>query len=305
EPTDEESIRYQTNKPTSQDFYRWAQQVIPLGVEQKRFEDAHIPLAKIKEMQQNVPLKMKGLSKRDPVTSKIEDASDASQIANFIVPAALIGLMFTLIMIGATPAMQGVVEEKMQRISEVLLGSVSPFQLMIGKLGGMIGVSLTVAFFYLMGALFVAYYNNVTEYLSLPVIAWFLVFQVLAILMFGSLFIAIGAAATDMKETQSLMMPVMIIAVLPMLLLGVIIQEPNSTFATLCSFFPPSTPMLMTARIAVPPGIPWWQPLVGVVGVLATTLACVYAAGRIFRVGILLQGKGARYSDLVKWVVRG
>src|SRR5437660_476441 len=101
------------------------------------------------------------------------------------------------------------------------------------------------------------------------------------------------------------MMPVMIMAVVPMLLLGAIIQDPNSILATLCSFFPPSTPMLMTARLSVPPGIPWWQPLLGIVGVLATTTACVYAAGRIFRVGILMQGKGAKYSDLVKWVVRG
>jgi len=300
-----ESIRYQSNKPTNQDFYRWAEKTVNLGVQQKRFQDAQVPLPKVTAIQQAVPLSVKGLSKRDPETGKIKDASDNSQVASLLLPAALIGLMFTLIMIGATPAMQGVVEEKMQRIAEVLLGSVSPFQLMMGKLAGMIGVSLTVAAFYLLGAYTVARYNEVTEFLSLNVVAWFLVFQVLAILMFGSLFIAIGAAATDMKETQSLVMPVMIIAVLPMLLLGAIIQDPNSTFATLCSFFPPSTPMLMTARISVPPGIPWWQPVVGVIGVLATTLACVYAAGRIFRVGILMQGKGAKYSDLVKWVVRG
>ena len=63
--------------------------------------------------------------------------------------------------------------------------------------------------------------------------------------------------------------------------------------------------MLMVARLAVPPGIPLWQPVLGVVLVLAMALVCVYAAGRVFRVGILLQGKGPRLGDLLRWVIRG
>ena len=63
--------------------------------------------------------------------------------------------------------------------------------------------------------------------------------------------------------------------------------------------------MLMLARQAVPPGVPVWQPVVGVVIVLLTTVVCVWAAGRIFRVGILMQGKGARVGELARWVFRG
>jgi ABC-2 type transport system permease protein len=63
--------------------------------------------------------------------------------------------------------------------------------------------------------------------------------------------------------------------------------------------------MMMVARMGIPPGIPWWQPVLGVVVVLATTVLCVWAAGRIFRVGILMQGKGARLGEMVKWVFRG
>jgi hypothetical protein len=63
--------------------------------------------------------------------------------------------------------------------------------------------------------------------------------------------------------------------------------------------------MLMIARQAVPPGIGWRQPALGAVGVLATTLLCVYAAGRIFRVGLLMQGTGARLGEMVRWVFRG
>jgi ABC-type Na+ efflux pump permease subunit len=131
------------------------------------------------------------------------------------------------------------------------------------------------------------------------------VFQFLAALMFGSLFIAIGAACTDMKETQNLLWPVMLLASLPLFLMGTVLREPNAPVARGLSFFPFATPTLMIARQAVPPGIPWWEPVLGVVLVLATTVFCVYAAGRIFRVGILMQGKGARVGELLRWVFRG
>jgi ABC-type Na+ efflux pump permease subunit len=127
----------------------------------------------------------------------------------------------------------------------------------------------------------------------------------LAALMYGSLFIAIGAACTDMKETQNLLWPVMLLACLPMFVLGNVLQEPNSAVATSLSFFPFATPMLMILRLSIPPGVAVWQPLLGVVLVLATTLLCVWAAGRIFRVGILMQGKGAKLGEMLHWVFRG
>jgi ABC-2 type transport system permease protein len=301
---DRVSIRYQSNNPTSMEFSFWAERVLNAAIEQQRFAAANVPIDKIRSMQQPAPLKVMALTRRAKDGS-IVDAPEESQIANILVPGILIAMMFLMIMIGATPAMQSVLEEKMQRIAEVLLGSVTPFQLMLGKLAGMVGVSLTVAAVYLIGACVVTAYYGYTEYLAPKVLAWFLVYLVLSVLMFGSLFLAVGAAATDMKESQSLLLPIMLVACLPLILLGAIIMEPNGTLAVTMSFIPTATPMLMTARIAVPPGVPWWQPVVGMVGVLAATLACVCAAGRIFRVGILMSGKGTRFADMFKWVVRG
>ena len=108
-----------------------------------------------------------------------------------------------------------------------------------------------------------------------------------------------------MKEAQNLLLPVMLLVCLPLFVLGSLIREPNSAVVTGLSFFPFVTPMLMTARLAIPPGPDPWQPTVAVVVVLAVTVACVYAAGRIFRVGILMQGKGARFGQLLQWVFRG
>src|SRR5437763_9772743 len=120
---------------------------------------------------------------------------------------ALMLLLFMVVMMGSTPLMQGVVEEKMQRIAEVLLGSLTPFQLMLGKLIGMTGVSLTIATAYLGGMYWAAVHFQFAAYISPGLLAWFLLFQALAGLMYGSLFAAIGAACTDMKETQNLLWP--------------------------------------------------------------------------------------------------
>lgn len=297
-------VRYQSNNPTYANFYRWADKVLNEEIQRQRCIHFGVAPERINAILQPVPMLPKGLSRRS-AQGKIEDPPTESQVAHFLMPAGFIILMFLLIMVGATPLMQGVVEEKMQRIAEVLLGSVRPFELMLGKLVGMVGVSLTIAALYLAGAYWGAYHYGLAEDLPVSLLIWFLLYQVLAVLMYGSLFIAIGAACTDVKETQTLVLPVMMIACLPLFVLKPVIENPNGAFATAISFFPPSTPMLMITRQAVPPGVAWWQPPAGIVLVLLATGLCVYAAGRIFRVGILLHGKGAQLSQLVKWVFRG
>src|SRR5262249_3288115 len=186
-----------------------------------------------------------------------------------------------------------------------LLGSVRPFELMFGKLVGMVGVSLTLAAIYLGAVFAAAYYVGYTDFLSGTLLSWFVVYQALAVLMYGSLFIAIGAACTDMKETQNLLWPVMLLASMPLWVWLTVVREPDSTFSQGMSLLPLARRMLMTARLAVSPPPPLWQPLLGAVLVLATTLLCVWAAGRIFRIGILMQGKGAKVGEILKWVFRG
>src|SRR5205085_7000706 len=131
-----------------------------------------------------VSLKSKGLTTRDPETGKPREPSDQSQIASLLVPAGLMMLMFMVVLMGATPLMQGVVEEKMQRIAEVLLGSVRPFPLMMGKLVGMAGVSLTIAAVYLSGAYWAAHHYGFAEYVGVELLLWFVLYQTLAALMF-------------------------------------------------------------------------------------------------------------------------
>ncbi len=299
------AVRFQSNSPTQDAFGRWAERVVNAGVAAERCRQAGLSRAKVEALVQPVPLRVKGLVRRNAATGAIEETTDEGRLALFLVPTALTVLMFMVVMVGATPLMHGVIEEKMQRIAEVLLGSVRPFELMMGKLLGMMGVSLTLAAVYLGGAYWALDRYGFTEFLPLEVLVWFVVYQVLAVLMYGALFIAVGAACTNAKESQSLMIPVVMLITFPLFTLRPIIQEPNSSIAFWASLFPFATPMLMVTRLALPPGIPWWQPVLGAAGVLATTVLCVYAAGRIFRVGILMQGKGAKMSELARWVFRG
>jgi ABC-2 type transport system permease protein len=298
------ALRYQSNRVMDVQFPQLAETAVAEKVRADVSAATKLTKQDRAVLIKPVELQSKGLSEKGP-EGQVREASEQSRVASVAAPMGLMMLMFMVILMSATPLMQGVVEEKMQRIAEVLLGSVPPFELMLGKLIGMAGVSLTMSAVYLSGAFWAANYYGFGEALGPGLLAWFVVYQALAALMFGSLFIAIGAACTDMKETQNLLWPVMLLACLPLFILGNILREPNSPVAVGLSYFPFSTPMLMVTRMAVPPGISWWEPLVGIALVLATTVLCVWAAGRIFRVGILMQGKGARLGEMFRWVFRG
>ncbi|HEV3006064.1 MAG TPA: ABC transporter permease [Pirellulales bacterium] len=298
-------MRYQSNSPTYDAFQHWAEPIVNDAVKSSRFATAGLSADLVTAAARPVPMVAKGLTKRNAQTGEFEEGRDENPIVSVLVPGGLLMLMFMLILIGSTPLMQGVVEEKMQRIAEVLLGSIRPFDLMLGKLLGLVGVSVTLAAVYLSGAYWAARHHGYAEFVSVEVLAWFLVYLVLGVLMYGSLFVAVGAACTDLRETQAMLWPVMLLAMVPMFVWLNVVREPNSAFSVVASFVPTATPMLMLVRVAVPPGIAWWQPALGMAGVLAATLACVYAAGRIFRVGLLMQGKAATPRDLVRWVFQG
>jgi ABC-2 type transport system permease protein len=297
-------LRYQSNSATHDAFPTWVQGILKeLQVQDYTAAHKNVTPGDLQTLIAPVQLNALGLTKRMPDGTLETDSQN--RIASILMPLGLLMLMFMMVLLGSTPLIQGVVEEKMLRIAEVLLGSVRPFQLMMGKLLGMVAVSLTLSVIYLGGAYWAAYRYGLTGFLPGHILVWFVVYQALAVLMYGSVFIAIGAACTDMRETQSMLWPVMLLIASPLFIWTIVLEEPNSTFATVASLLPFATPMLMIIRQAVPPGIPWWQPFLGVTLVLAMTTVCVYAAGRIFRVGILMQGKGAQVGEMLKWVVKG
>ena len=298
------TLNYYSNTPTYNDVLGWISGVLNEQIQQLRLEGAAFDPKVVRRLTQRVPVGNLGLVKLDEA-GNISSAVETNQLANFLVPFAMMFLMFMIIMATTTPLLNSTLEEKTQRIAEVLLASIPPFELMAGKLLGIMGVSLTMTTVYLGGAYLALNRAGYAQFFPWQSIWWFVGFLCLAVLMYGSIFIAIGAAVSDMKEAQSMMTPVMLLVVSPMFVLQYVIREPASTLALAMSLFPPATPMLMIIRQTVPPGIPVWQPLLGAALVLLTSLGCVFAAGRIFRVGILMQGKGAKISEMFRWALRG
>ncbi len=301
---DRDKIEYYSNSPAYFGLSSWLREVVNDEIQRLRFVTAGLDPMVVDKATQPVPIEDLGLVSMDE-SGRITKAEKTNKAVTFGVPIGLMMLMLMVVMIGASPLVQSVIEEKMQRIAEVLLGSIPPFQLMMGKLLGTVGVSLTISAVYLIGAYGVLAYLGYADMFPTHLLWWFVLYQALAVLMFGSLFIAVGAAVSDLKESQSMLMPVMILIMLPMFFWTIVLESPTSTFSVAISLFPPATPMIMLLRQAIPPGVPFWQPLVGIIGVALTTVLFVFAAGRIFRMGILMQGKGAKFSEMLHWALRG
>ena len=298
------AVQYYSNQPTYDSVRRWLSRNINDQVVSVRLAKAGIDRGVVEQALAPVSVDNLGLVNRDE-SGGIKQAEKVNEAIAFGVPIGMIMLMFMSITITAGPLLNSVLEEKMQRIAEVLLGSVAPFELMFGKLIGYAGVSVTLVAVYFSGAYAVLIYYGLASAIPLPLLGWFVVYQIMSVLMFGSIFLALGACCNDVKEAQNLMMPVWLVMCIPMFTLGVVMEHPNSLFSVLLSLFPPCTPMLMILRMAIPPGIAVWEPIVGVLIVLLTTVVSVWAAGRVFRVGFLMQGKPPKLREIARWVVRG
>jgi len=242
------------------------------------------------------------LFERD-ASGRVKPAEKVDDARAFLVPAAVLFLMFITIMTSGPALLNSVIEEKMSRISEVLMGSVTPFQLMFGKLLGSVSVSLLLSAIYVAGGLAAAYFwGGFATAVTPSLLAWFVLFLVMSILMFGSVFIAVGAACSDLKDSQGMMTPVMMLLMVPIFMWMPVLKAPDGTMATVMSLVPTAAPFLMMLRISLAPGPPGWQIALSAVLMAVTTVAAVWAAARIFRVGILMQGKTASLGEMMRWV---
>ena len=149
-----------------------------------------------------------------------------------------------------------------------------------------------------------ANWKGYSDNIPFHILPWFLVYQTLAVLMFSSLFMAIGASVSQLREAQSLLLPVWMVMLLPMMIWFNVVREPNSTLATVLSFFPPSTPLMMTLRLATGAIIPLWQVVLSLIILIGGTCCGVIAASRIYRIGILWQGKTPKLSEMLSWLIR-
>jgi ABC-2 type transport system permease protein len=234
-------------------------------------------------------------------------------------------LMYFILLLYGSQVMMGVTEEKTSRIAEVVVSSVKPFQLMIGKIIGIGMVALT-QFMIWIACIFVIY--NVTKTgadtgaasqmvgkiqevftsVNIPLVIGCFVFYLLAgFFFYSSLYAAIGSAINeDMREAQSLSFPITMLIIFSIALMTPAISNPGSPVAVWASIIPFSSPIVMMARIpfGVPNTVPWWQLGLSMVLLIAGFMFTTWFAARIYRTGILMYGKKPSWKEMIKWAFR-
>ncbi|HIG30725.1 MAG TPA: ABC transporter permease [Verrucomicrobiales bacterium] len=300
--TSDNRIAYHTQTPTFQELPRWLERTINHEIRRVRFTHENLDQELVSKLIQSSRVEKLGLLEAGE-DGKIEKAEKENPIQTFGIPAGSMLLLFMMVMSSAPALLNGVLEEKMQKIAEFLISSVTPFQLMMGKLMGALMVSLTLSMLYLAAMGYTAARFEVLDLIPISLFFWFLFFLVMAMMIFGSIFLAIGSACSEIKDAQSLMFPAMLLVMIPVFTWAPILESPSSSFARAVSLFPPATPMLLLLRMAIPPGLPWWEIALGIFLSFSFMLVSVWAGAKIFRIGILSQGQAPTFGKMIKWII--
>jgi ABC-2 type transport system permease protein len=252
--------------------------------------------------------------------------------------------IYIILFIYGTMVMRGVMEEKMNRIAEVIVSSVKPFQLMMGKITGIGAVGLIqfiiwiVLVFGLQLLLPLIFPGLLHQMQGQPIqpggmqaaqaikdsdlnelmrglrqvnfsliIGCFIFYFLGGYLLYSSLFAAVGSAVNeDPQDAQSLSLPVTMPIIFSMVIMFKAVNEPNSGLAVFGSLFPLTSPVVMMARVAhgIPEGVTLWELLLSMALLIAGFMGTTWLAAKIYRTGILLYGKKVTWKEMWKWAVR-
>ena len=258
-------------------------------------------------------------------SKNMDDASSNANIAELIGYIAGL-LIYMILLIYGSQVMMGVMEEKTNRIAEVLVSSVRPFQMMMGKI---LGIGLVALTQFLLWVGFVIVIYNVTKAsgesmggasvmvgkmqevftgINMPLILFCFAFYFLGgFFFYASLYAAIGSAVNeDLREAQSLSFPITMLVIISIALMTTATANPTGPIAVWGSLIPFSSPIVMMARIpyGVPGTVPWWQLGLSMILLVLGFIGTVWFAGKIYRTGILMYGKKPTWGEMLKWVFR-
>jgi ABC-2 type transport system permease protein len=307
DPADDPTARvsYYTNAGGIDEMRNWLNGPINDGVRLARLAQLGIDIDRNKGLTASVPIEGLSLVERDEKTGEVHQARKRSELEGFFVPFAVAMILAMIVMVGSAPILQNVTQDKSQRIVETLLGAATPFELMTGKVLGSVGVSVTSSVLYVLAGTVAVNALGVAGLLPLTIIPWFYVYLLADVVMLCAFAAALGACCSTPQDAQNLAIVLLMPCLIPMFMLVTVLRQPNGMLATVMSLVPPFTPILMLLRQTMPNGVLAWQPWVGLLGVLVFAAATVWAASRIFRVAILMQGKPPRLAEMVRWAIKG
>lgn len=273
---------------------------VSVAVTQRRLVRAGFDASKIEQYMK--PVEMKTLK---VTASGVTEEGGQTAIVAFV----MLFFIYMTVLIYGISVMRGVIEEKQSRIVEVVVSSVKPFPMMMGKLIGIGMVGLTQYTIWVVSAVVLTTAGAARfssggfqlPPLPLSLLIYFVVYFVLGYFLFATLYTIVGAMVSSEEDAQQMQFPVTMLMVVPMMIFWMIMRDPNGTFSTVMSLVPFFTPTLMMLRIAVV-SPPLWQILLSMALMLATIVGVVWVAGRIYRVGILMYGKKPNLIELGRWL---
>jgi len=224
------------------------------------------------------------------------------RIIAMMVPFLFMFLMFMGVFGMGQHLLTSITEEKSSRVIEVLLSALSPFELMAGKIVGLGGIGLTVIGLWGVMAAAAARWRGVDITMAGEIAPYFAVYYVLGFLLFCSLLAGVGSVCTTPKEAQSLLLPVNLLAVLPMASWYHLVRNPNGLLAVVLSYIPSMTPMVMILRVGADGGVHPLEIAASIVLLAASVVGAMWAAAKVFRVGILMYGKRPGLGEMLRWV---
>lgn len=256
--------------------------------------------------------KIRGLTRRVELNTKKLTAEGGAQDdggMSFILAFVMLFFMYMTVLFYGLFMLRGVIEEKQSRIVEIVVSSVKPTEMMMGKLIGIglvgltqIGIWVTsLALFSTIGVSVFASRGVTMPHIPLSMLVYFVVFFVLGYFLFATLYAIIGATVGSEEEAQQAQFPVTILIVIPMMIFTTVMANPNGSLAVTLSMIPFFAPTLMMLRIAVI-NPPFWQVLLSMAIMVVTILGAVWLAAKIYRVGILMYGKRPSIAELGRWL---
>ncbi len=231
-----------------------------------------------------------------------EQVDKTSIVTNMMLPFAMMFLIYIGIIGMGQHIISSVIEEKNSRIIEVLLSAVSPFELLSGKILGLVAAGLTVVGIWCLGALAMMNFKNISLDLTVNFAVIFILYYVLGFMFFSALLAAIGSVCNTLKETQSLMFPVIMILIVPMISWYQLSQSPNGTYARVLSMIPMTSPLVMVLRLSSTNNVASYEVFLSLAFLAAGVYVAFLLAGKIFATGILMYGKRPGISEVLRWV---
>ncbi|MGQ0766463.1 MAG: ABC transporter permease [Gemmatimonadota bacterium] len=234
---------------------------------------------------------------------------------NVALAYAIALLLYMSIVLYGQAILMGVIEEKTQRVAEVVVASISPGKLLAGKVAGVGSVGLTQQLVWVLSALLMLRFRGqimgamglpAASTMQLPSVSpgtalAFLCFFILGYTFFATLFAAAGSMVSSTQDAQQVATPLTLLIVPSVLLLTPVLLEPNGTLSRVVSLLPFTSPILMPVRMSLT-GVPWFEVAGAIVLLVLTCLGAIWVAARIYRVGVLMYGKKPSLAELGRWV---